>query len=107
MAKENKPVPTTGIETPEELAAINKALEEQVAAQQAEIESLKGKVAKANSGGRPVSTEPAEFTYNKKTYPFPAPKFHVPGFGTMTATEALEKPDVLAYLVEIKAGAID
>jgi len=98
-----KAVPKIGIETDSELLAINAAQEEVIAAQAAEIASLKAKLtAPANIGkGRPVSLAPKTFEHQGHTYNFPAPVFILPNFGRVTAEAALENEEILAALVEL------
>lgn len=81
------------------------------AAQEAAIEglteeSLRLKEALEGAGNK-GSLGPKEFKHKGKTYPFPAPSFRLEGFGRVTAEEALERPEILALLVEMKAGKIN
>lgn len=48
-----------------------------------------------------------KFTVDKVNYKFVVAKFNVPGFGELTAKEALTDEKVLAYLVKEKSGVIE
>ena len=47
------------------------------------------------------------FEVDGKTYRFIIKKFQLPGFGVLTALEAMTEPEVLAYLVKEKSSVIE
>jgi len=90
-----------------ESVALASSLEEVTKSLSLENEQLKDVLSKAKIGGKPISLAPKEFEYEGKTYPFSGPSFILAGFGKVTAQEALENPDILRALVELKAGNIN
>ena len=91
----------------EESTALNVALEEAMSTQTAELEKMKLAFEAASKGKRPVSLAHKDFEFEGQTYPFPGPSFLLAGFGKVTAEQALENPDILRALVELKAGNIN
>lgn len=105
-SKSKKPVPQTGIETPDELLAITQAQEEVINQLTEENNTLKISLADVQKGGKPAKPAPIEFEYEGQQYPFPAPVFILPGYGRVTAEDAKDNPKILRTLVELKAGKI-